>query len=45
LPFKFNPYSRPTNIFLFLAAKFKNTNFLNNSNVRLPAYVDFREGV
>jgi hypothetical protein len=27
------------NIFLFLAAKFKNTNFLCKSNIKLPAYL------
>jgi hypothetical protein len=31
------------NIFLFLAAKSKNKNFLFKSNIELPAYVHFRE--
>ena len=31
------------NIFLFLAVKFKNKNFLCKSDIKLPAYVDFRE--
>jgi hypothetical protein len=31
------------NIFLLLAEKSKKTNFLSKSNIKLPAYVDFRE--
>ena len=30
-------------IFLFLAAKSENKNFLCKSNIKLPAYVDFSE--
>jgi hypothetical protein len=31
------------NIFLFLAAKNKNKQFLGKSNIKLPACVDFRD--
>jgi hypothetical protein len=31
------------NIFLFLAVKSKNKNFLCKSNIKLPAHVDFKE--